>query len=377
MTIQLWSKKLEEHLLGTFQYDPLTGHVTRKHWAERGPRTTGPVGTLKPNGEWMLSVLHDGRMWVIKLNKLAMFLHTGKQYARVGWVNGDKSDNRFENLTPLGTPINEGDNIEESKNANIERAQEEHWQRKLALEAEIEQRIAKQKQDKSNRPAKALDPVKAAKRAAQLAELEKKRLSDEGAKRWLEDMDKPWPVDPAHARMEKIEKEETRIEEKYWEHRVKIGIRTGMDYYDLVQFWKDANRLMNEAREPIEFLDEVNKDNPNLNMPEIDPKFDHDRVLAAYLLAWKEKGSFTVVAIDSALKEYTFQKEEYPGKYMELPLEGKMELARFKANLPPIEPAQVDSMVTTDGHVVSLGSDKPTSGEYSQTGSTAFSGGQR
>lgn len=67
----------------------------------------GPIGTMTPSGDLTFNITHEGRLWVIRLHKLAMFLMTGKQYKSVSFADGVKTNLVFDNLVAVGVAVTE------------------------------------------------------------------------------------------------------------------------------------------------------------------------------------------------------------------------------------------------------------------------------
>jgi len=92
-----------ETLMSLFDYDPLTGIVTRR--TARSNRPAGEVvGSIDGKGYLHVSV---GKRF-IRLHRLAWFMYFGTLPAALDHINGDRRDNRLTNLRPCNQHQNSG-----------------------------------------------------------------------------------------------------------------------------------------------------------------------------------------------------------------------------------------------------------------------------
>lgn len=330
--MQLWDKMLEEHLLMTFQYDPLTGFVTRKHWGERGPRTGGPLGSVSSQHELLLPVLFSGRMYTIKLSKICVFLQTGKQYKKILWKDGVKTNNKFDNLVPIGVPINDDPN-DVGSIMSEEECDRLHSERRVRLQQEADERAKKKEVDRLNKPAKPLDPVKAAIREERLKKIEKERIRQEGVDdfmkhhpdgivHWEHEPEAPESEEEKFYRVRK-EKWSVIVDKIIYDARFDIwraGLRSKGTAADLQKFWKDCNELSGEVYTPSEFITHlVNLHSAEMEVINALPKGDFDRWYAAYGIKWYEAGEMNLAGLNSWARDYEYQGRKVDGAYSDLP----------------------------------------------------------
>ncbi len=83
-----------------FEYDPLTGIISwkcHKHIKRIGT----PAGSIRPKKEGIiLQFTHEGEKYAFQGARVAWFLHTNTDPADkcLDHINGNRNDNRFENL---------------------------------------------------------------------------------------------------------------------------------------------------------------------------------------------------------------------------------------------------------------------------------------
>lgn len=96
--IQFWTKEMREFLLANYSYDPVKGEITRAAPPSRGVWTKTALGSITPAGDMVIMLNFGGKLNAIRCGRLAAFLETGKQYAKVGHVDGNRSNIVLENL---------------------------------------------------------------------------------------------------------------------------------------------------------------------------------------------------------------------------------------------------------------------------------------
>lgn len=127
MNIYYWPSSLCEYLKRVYRYNGEEGKIIRFIPPARGPRSKF-VGSLTPNGEITISVNFEGRTWVIRAHRLAIFLQTGLQFRDVRFKDGDRLNLKLSNLEPFGMPLEER-NVSPSMLMAIREAKEENYKR--------------------------------------------------------------------------------------------------------------------------------------------------------------------------------------------------------------------------------------------------------
>jgi hypothetical protein len=124
-----WPENFGEYLKNKFEYDPTNGVVRYK---DKGSVRPGPknkmVGTVTKTG-LLVNVAFEGRQNSLRLARLALFLHTGKQYRKVYFKDNDPFNLKLDNLVS-------GQEITEEPESNKAFAEHVWRQAKLKYEAE-------------------------------------------------------------------------------------------------------------------------------------------------------------------------------------------------------------------------------------------------
>jgi hypothetical protein len=229
MRLSWWPASLQERIRETFQYDDETGEVTRKLQPIKGPKTYGPVGTLLNGRDLVVVLHHEGKSWTCRVAKIALFLHTGKQYKFIEFVDGNRTNTKISNLITRGEEVTEENSSQEALRLMREKAVASMKLKRTQTYVDFVKKEAIEAENK-------------------VASLEKERKEKEPEIDWYargqeairEEQEKRFafvqgPLKPFLALRDKYEK----LLEKY---RYKRGLCTRMSAGDLAMFEDDCAR---------------------------------------------------------------------------------------------------------------------------------------
>ena len=93
-----WDYELQAALRVCFYYYPDTGELGRRYDQPRAKK--GPLTNRNPQGDIFTNFMWGGKIYALRANRLAYFLHTGQQPAQVHYIDYDKTNLKFSNLQP-------------------------------------------------------------------------------------------------------------------------------------------------------------------------------------------------------------------------------------------------------------------------------------
>lgn len=277
--VQYWHSALQDYLRESYLYHPETGHVVRRH------KNRGPIGSVTKNYDLLMGATFEGKQYMIRVVKLAYFLQTGKQYHKFDWKDGDKLNNRFDNIVPIGREVMEELNYPTSIEDRTSEYVRRQFQERMQLREEYLQDIAQKKKvwEDERRYTRKVIAVK------NPEFLESKKRMDEQAKRNVE-------LEAAQA---------ARPPEKW---------REGLPTYTTVKiaqaFMEDCNTFSSEPLSFSElitrFIQEKGKGDMKAQLNEYDEKWRADRFWCAYCLTHLEE--YGEQSITSLLNQYKWRQ---------------------------------------------------------------------
>lgn len=91
-----WDSEMQTALRTLFYYNPDTGEIGRRFDTPRAPR--GQLTSIGGTGDLQTNFLWKGKIYSLRANRLAYFLHTGEQPAFVQYMDYDKTNLKISNL---------------------------------------------------------------------------------------------------------------------------------------------------------------------------------------------------------------------------------------------------------------------------------------
>lgn len=317
MKMDVWDKKLVDHLLAVYDYDGEKGEVRRKLWPAKGPKSEQPLGSLTAQGDLILCVINEGRMKTIRMAKLCVLVETGLQYPKVIAKDGNRANLKWENLVPVGLPF-------ETKEEAVEQVEEVNDER---MAKHLEYRRLLREEREAAYAAKLLNkPVREKKRTkAEIAQDEQeertRRYARNAAKvEFFEKHQREFDSMIANHPRTLAERElRTEVRSRFLEVRHLWGVYTGISAMHAEMFLVDCDRAFGPRK-----WEELATEKP---LEEYSEKVEHDRAWVARMWrGWKVRNLYTFDQYVAALGTYRWKGEVVEGEYDKMPVELQKQL---------------------------------------------------
>jgi hypothetical protein len=339
LKIQFWERALKEHLMQTYEYNKENGDVTRKWYGVKGPKPLGSLGSRTNNGDLLLTVNFDGKQWMIRIVKLAYFLETGKQFHKFVWLDGNRLNNRFENIVPNGPEIVSPEEYIKEIALGKEEQEESHRARRaelkrLADELAEQRKATAEREKKEKLLNKAAESVKVSKLltpAQQLALANKKRddeIADHERKLksgYYEERDSI-EYTLRKPNLDAREEVTRKVFEMNRKDRWKNGLYTKGSIEQAVKFLEDCNEFSDRLATNEELIAECGNEEFT-KLAEGREKWEFDRMWAAAIVgAMSRHGKHFA---ESEFEQYKYKEQEVVGNYSALSKYWSGELERW------------------------------------------------
>lgn len=292
MQIVYWPENLCKFLKERYHYNGETGWVTYRDTATKrqGPMTQGPLGTKNPSGT-IINVKFQQRQWVLNMGRLCVFLQTGKQYRKVGFLDGNRSNYKLDNLVGMQELTEEPDATKEMAQMVLEESRKREEKVKAQQHRLVDLAVTQE-------PKKELvtDTVKTINIGYKTGE----ELWAEIAAEELE-FKKAYQVTP-YGRAETLLA--IRLEREHHRLIAEAGLYTGGKWFELQDHYDRWSPVL-----AFNLADYVI--GQTVEVAESEPKWKHDFYYACRLLKNVEKGIITRDQVDTLLSKYTWQGQEY------------------------------------------------------------------
>lgn len=312
MKAKKWSREIEQELLGRFEYDPIEGCIRKREVVGSLVLQGKTIGSLSPTGDWVFTVAlthAPGKLTMIRLARLAVFLQTGQQCEHLIFKDGNRSNMKWDNLLPIGLLSNE-----KVSPARLEEARSLYEKRKLEEAAKAVE-IAREK-TRIRQLARETDEQRE-RRLIREAKAEADRIAAAGVAEFLKNnpsgyVDTTSWSGPSQEEIEldKAHRDACAMDSSY---RIERGLVTGMSYDQVREFWKLHDP---SGSGYVEFLEECKR--LGQDWLAVQPKPIHDKVTAAYLLTYFDEGSFVLRSVNEFMSEYKWQGQPVKGSYNDL-----------------------------------------------------------
>lgn len=324
LKIQNWTAPFREHLTLNYEYNRESGYVTKRFRAAKGPKQAGSLGTVTKSNDLLLTIWFEEKAYSVRLHRLAVLLETGLLYDKVIHKDGNKLNNKWDNLVPVGNPLDVDGNFVELTEEQQAIAVAEHKAAKLAAAEQKDWEIMRTKEDIEISKQKIIEEKLRAKGKAS----EEKKKDDgidwyaRGQEAIREEQEKRLafvrgPLKPFLLLREKYEK-------RLATYRYKKGLCTKMELVDRVRFESDCAKQ--GIADLVRFYNE-NKEN-------FDPsKHEKWEVDAFNLGKWKYLERAGLAIVEPKLAVYMWEGKEVIHEYDELSVEDTIEYKRELAEL--------------------------------------------
>jgi len=101
-----WSEEEKQWMKENISYDTETGNLFWTTPSLRGSRTTGPKGSPDSTGYRSIQIWLKGKRFYYRNHRIVWFLNYGSVPDVLDHIDGDKLNNRVENLRPATTSLN-------------------------------------------------------------------------------------------------------------------------------------------------------------------------------------------------------------------------------------------------------------------------------
>ncbi len=349
MVKRYWTPEECALLRAKYRYDPTTGRVARvvpewQSWPD-------PIGSMNGSGQLVATIPLNGVQTIVRVTKLAYLLATGKQVHKFAWKDRDRTNNRLDNLIPLGEEIVD---VQEAKRADAER----HL-------AKVELQLAKK--EGRARASDASEVEEIARIAKDLrarlggvrAERPLVRATDVGVQETVEARRSAQPIDlgythtPSTQNPDWVAWARLRVElrRQQWLENPLYGLYTGCSVTYMKEFWASSPHFAKGALGfGIEFDTVMVGWSEQEKLTRIAglSKRDNDYVICARYLIWLDRGSVTEKEVNAHLAAYQWKDEPFyfpmelsPAYAAQLGPEPAQELSESPSQASPVEPARL------------------------------------